>query len=182
MAITAALQLGLLLKLRRIIPRSPTELETRVDATRLIFRSILHYDPLVAMTDADTADIDAQIAKLQEQKWRKVEQAERAERERQRAAEQILVGSTPTKKRPRGESDPASKCDRLARTDTVSRRGRGRDTAPFSTCPTQIYGCIPCTYNKASAPKYPTAAHKIRYVRIPRRSAQKHVDKQRGQA
>ena len=59
------------------------------------------------MTDADTADLDAQIAKLQEQKRRKVEQAERLERERQRAAEQVLVGSTPTKKRPRGGFDAA---------------------------------------------------------------------------
>lgn len=54
--------------------------------------------------DADTSDIDAQIAKLQEEKRRKLELAERAQRERDKAAAKVLVGSTPTKKRIRGES------------------------------------------------------------------------------
>ena len=49
--------------------------------------------------EADTADIDAQIAKLLEERGRKLAQAERAQREQEKEQQKVLVGHTPTKKK-----------------------------------------------------------------------------------
>jgi minichromosome maintenance protein 10 len=49
--------------------------------------------------DADTADLDAQIAKLQEERRRKLAIAERAQREREKEEAKVLIGLTPTKKK-----------------------------------------------------------------------------------
>ena len=52
--------------------------------------------------EADTSDLDAQIAALQAQRARKVQHAERIHRDRQRESEKILVGTTPTKRAVKG--------------------------------------------------------------------------------
>ena len=47
--------------------------------------------------DADTSDLDAQIAALQAQKTRKLELAEKARLAREKEEAKVLIGSTPTK-------------------------------------------------------------------------------------
>ena len=49
--------------------------------------------------EANTADIDAQIAKLLEERGKKLAQAERAQREQEKEQQKVLVGHTPTKKK-----------------------------------------------------------------------------------
>lgn len=51
------------------------------------------------MNDID--DLDVKIAKLQEEKARRLASAEKARREKEAEEARILIGSTPTKKKPR---------------------------------------------------------------------------------
>lgn len=59
---------------------------------------------IIHTMDLDTASIDAQIAKLQAERQRKIDLADRARREQEKQEARVLIGSTPTKKKPRRES------------------------------------------------------------------------------
>lgn len=48
--------------------------------------------------DVDTADLDAEMAKIAALKAKRIEVARRAQREREKEAAKILIDSTPTKK------------------------------------------------------------------------------------
>lgn len=49
------------------------------------------------MADTDTADLDAQIAKLQEERARRMAKAAAEQRRAEASAAKILIGATPTK-------------------------------------------------------------------------------------
>lgn len=53
------------------------------------------------MADLDTADLDAQIARLQEERAKRMAKAAAAQRKEDASAAKILIGATPTKGEPR---------------------------------------------------------------------------------
>jgi len=84
--------------------------------------------------EADTADLDAQIAKLQEEKRRKLAIAERARLENEKEEAKVLVGLTPTKRKEKlgGELGDAQHWQKL-----ISRNFHGNDTN--KTCAAQFH-------------------------------------------
>lgn len=49
------------------------------------------------MADLDTADLDAQIARLQEERAKRMAKAEGEQRRAEASAAKVLIGATPTK-------------------------------------------------------------------------------------
>lgn len=49
------------------------------------------------MADLDTSDLDAQIAKLQEERAKRMAKAEAEQRRAEASAATVLIGATPTK-------------------------------------------------------------------------------------